>query len=39
MRVIIGDHARQRFRMRGGKGKLSTSRVERSLCHTLQKLA
>mgnify|MGYP001253614345 FL=1 len=37
MRVIIGDHARQRFRMRGGKGKLSTSRVERSLKHTLRR--
>ena len=36
MRVIIGDHARQRFRMRGGTGKLSTSRVERSLKHTLR---
>lgn len=33
MRVIIGDHARQRFRMRGGKGKLSTARIERSLRH------
>ena len=36
MRVVIGEHARQRFRMRGGKGKLSTARVERSLCHTLR---
>jgi len=36
MRVIIGDHARQRFRMRGGTGKLSAARVERSLCHTLR---
>ena len=36
MRVVIGDHARQRFRMRGGTGKLSTARVERSLKHTLR---
>jgi hypothetical protein len=36
MRVLIGDHARQRFRMRGGTGKLSTARVERSLRHTLR---
>ena len=36
MRVVIGEHARQRFRMRGGKGKLSTARVERSLKHTLR---
>ena len=37
MRVVIGEHARQRFRMRGGTGELSTSRVERSLKHTLRK--
>lgn len=36
MRVIICNHAKQRFRMRGGTGKLSTARVERSLCHTLR---
>ena len=36
MCVIISDHARQRWRMRGGTGKLSTSRVERSLKHTLR---
>lgn len=36
MRVILGDHARQRFRMRGGTGKLSPARVEKSLHHTLR---
>jgi hypothetical protein len=36
MRVIICNHAKQRFRMRGGTGKLSAARVERSLCHTLR---
>lgn len=36
MRVIICNHAKQRFRMRGGTGKLSTARVERSLYHTLR---
>lgn len=36
MRVILGDHARQRFHLRGGTGKLSAARVERSLCHTLR---
>ena len=30
MRVILGDHARQRFHLRGGTGKLSAARVERS---------
>ena len=36
MRVVIGEHARQRWRMRGGTGKLSTARIERSLRHTLR---
>ena len=36
MRVIIGEHARERFYTRGGTGKLSAARVERSLCHTLR---
>jgi hypothetical protein len=36
MRVIIGEHARQRWRMRGGTGKLSAARVEKSLRHTLR---
>lgn len=36
MCVIISDHARQRWRMRGGTGKLSAARVERSLKHTLR---
>ncbi len=36
MRVILGDHARQRFHLRGGTGKLSAARVERSLKHTLR---
>lgn len=36
MRVIICNHAKQRFRMRGGTGKLSTARVERSLRHALR---
>jgi hypothetical protein len=36
MRVILGDHARQRFHLRGGTGKLSAARVERSLRHTLR---
>ena len=37
MRVIVCNHAKQRFRMRGGTGKLSTARIERSLRHTLRK--
>lgn len=36
MRVIVCNHAKQRFRMRGGTGKLSTARIERSLRHTLR---
>jgi hypothetical protein len=36
MRVILGDHARQRFHLRGGTGKLSAARVEKSLRHTLR---
>ena len=36
MRVIICNHAKQRLRMRGGTGKLSTARIERSLRHTLR---
>lgn len=36
MRVVIGDHAKQRFRMRGGTGKLTATRVEKSLYHTLR---
>jgi hypothetical protein len=36
MRVILGDHARQRWRLRGGTGKLSATRVEKSLAHTLR---
>ena len=36
MRVILGDHARERFYTRGGTGKLSTARIERSLRHTLR---
>jgi len=37
MRVIICNHAKKRFRMRGGTGKLSTARIERSLRHALRK--
>jgi hypothetical protein len=36
MRVILGDHAKQRFYTRGGTGKLSSTRVEKSLYHTLR---
>ena len=36
MRVVVGDHARQRYCLRGGIGKLSPARVERSLRHTLR---
>lgn len=36
MRVILGAHARQRFNMRGGTGRLTAARVERSLRHTLR---
>lgn len=36
MRVVLCDHARQRYYSRGGTGKFSPARVERSLHHTLR---